>query len=179
MFEKLLKRSSWTDIIISIIFLLFGILLIIRPEVTMGAITMTAGIVFIVMGVLKLIEYYTSSFKEDFLLTLSIIEVVIGVILLFASDTVLSAIKIILGLWIIINGIADLQTILMWKKSKSSYWIIVLIFSLLMIIAGIVILTSNSIVISTLGVIIVIYAILDIIDRIIFIGKLNKYMKED
>lgn len=179
MFEKFLKRSSWTDIIISIIFLLFGILLIARPEVTVGAITMVLGIVFIAMGILKLIEYYTSETKEDFLLTISIIEVIIGVIMLFASDTILSAIKIILGLWVIINGIADLQTILMWKQIKSPYWTIALILSLLMILAGIVIITSNNLIITTVGVIIVIYAILDIIDRIIFIKKMNDYTKKD
>ena len=39
MFEKFLKRSSWTDIVISIIFVLFGVLLIAKPDQTLSAIS--------------------------------------------------------------------------------------------------------------------------------------------
>ena len=60
MFEKFLKRSSWTDIVISIIFILFGALLIAKPNEMVAAISIIFGIVFIAMGVLKLIEYFTS-----------------------------------------------------------------------------------------------------------------------
>lgn len=60
MFEKFLKRSSWTDIVISIIFILFGALLIAKPNEMIAAISIIFGIVFIAMGVLKLIEYFTS-----------------------------------------------------------------------------------------------------------------------
>ena len=59
MFEKLLKRSSWTDIVISLIFVLLGILLIAKPDETVAAISMIFGILFIAIGVLKLVEYYT------------------------------------------------------------------------------------------------------------------------
>ena len=69
MLEKFLKRSSWTDIVISIIFLLFGVLLIVKPNETLDAVSVILGIVFISMGVLKLVEYYTSDTKEDYLLT--------------------------------------------------------------------------------------------------------------
>ena len=68
MFERILKRSSWTDIVISIIFVLFGILLIAKPEDTLGAISIILGILFMAMGVLKLVEYYTSEEREDYLL---------------------------------------------------------------------------------------------------------------
>ena len=38
MFEKILKRSSWTDIVISLIFVLFGVLFIVKPDETLNAI---------------------------------------------------------------------------------------------------------------------------------------------
>ena len=31
MFEKFLKRSNWTDIVISIVFVILGLLLIVKP----------------------------------------------------------------------------------------------------------------------------------------------------
>lgn len=175
MFEKFLKRSSWTDLVISIIFVLFGGLIIAKPYETVGAISIILGIVFISMGVLKLVEYYTADTKDDFLLTVALLSVIFGVVVLFASDAILSLFRIILGIWIIATGVMDLQTSLIWKEVKSPFWTAAVFFSILMILAGIIILVSKDIVLTTLGIIIIVYGVLDIIDRIIFIKKLNKY----
>lgn len=178
MFEKFLKRSSWTDIVISIIFVLFGVLLVAKPDETVGAISIILGIVFIAMGVLKLVEYYTSDTKEDWLLTVALITVILGVVILFASDAILSLFRVIVGIWIIATGIMDFQTTLVWKEVKSPYWTVAVLLSILMMLAGIVILINQNILITTMGIIIVIYAVLDIIDRIIFMKKINDYMKK-
>lgn len=179
MLEKFLKRSNWTDIVISIIFVLLGTFLIAKPNETKAAIAVILGIVFIAVGVLKLIEYYTSDDREDYLLVVALISVVFGVILLFASDVILSFFRIILGLWIIAVGIMDFQTILRWKKVKSSAWTLSLIFSILMMLVGIVILIVENIIITAMGALIVAYGILDIINRIIFMININNYMKLD
>lgn len=177
MFEKFLKRSSWTDIVISLIFILFGALLVARPDETIGAISIILGIVFIAMGVLKLVEYYTSDTREDYLLFMALVIVIFGVIVLFASDAILSLFRIILGIWIVVTGIMDLQTILVWKQTKSPYWVIALLFSILMMFAGLMILVNKNIVLTTIGIIVIIYAVLDIIDRIIFMLKIDDYIK--
>lgn len=177
MFEKFFKRSSWVDIAISVIFVLFGTLLIVKPDETVGAISIILGIVFIAMGVLKLVEYYTSDAKEDWLLTIALITVILGVIILFASDAILSLFRVIVGIWIIATGIMDFQTTLVWKEVKSPYWTAAVLFSILMMLAGIVILINQNILITTMGIIIVAYSVLDIIDRIIFMKKINDYKK--
>lgn len=179
MFEKFLRRSSWTDIVISIIFVLFGALFVIKPNETVGAISIVLGVVFIAMGVLKLIEYYTSETKEDYLLTMALIMVIFGVIILFASNVILSLFRVILGMWIIITAVMDLQTVLAWKQVKSPYWTVSLVLTMLMVLAGIIILVKQNIVITAVGAIIIVYGILDIIDRIIFIKKINDYTKEN
>ncbi len=179
MFEKFLKRSSWTDIVISIIFVLFGALFVVKPNETLGAISIILGVIFIAMGVLKLVEYYTSEAKEDYLLTMALIMVIFGVVVLFASSAILSLFRIILGIWIIATGIMDLQTVLTWKKVKSPYWTISLVLTIFMILAGIIVLVKQNIVLTAVGVIIIIYGILDIIDRIIFMKKINDYTKEN
>lgn len=179
MLEKFLKRSSWTDIVISLIFVLFGALLVARPGETIGAISIILGVVFIAMGVLKLVEYYTSDAREDYLLSIALIAVIFGVIVLFASDAIFSLFRIILGIWIIVAGVMDLQTILIWKQVKSPYWITALLFSILMMFAGLIILINKNIVLTTIGIIVIIYAVLDIIDRVIFMIKMDDYIKKD
>ena len=178
MFEKFLKRSSWTDIIISLIFVLFGVLMVAKPEATVDAISIVIGVLFITMGVLKIIEYFTSEEKADYLLTVAIVAVIFGVIMLFASDTLMSMARIILGVWVIATGIMDFQTTLVWKEVKSPYWTTAVLFSLLMMIAGIVIIAIQNSVITVVGVSIIIYGILDIIDRAIFMKKIDKFKKE-
>ena len=178
MFEKFLKRSSWTDIVISIIFIIFGVLLIAKPEETKGAISIILGILFIAMGVLKLIEYYTSETKDDLMLTVALVTVIFGVIILFASDAVLTFFRVILGVWIIVTGVMDLQTILIWKQVRSPYWTVTLLLTIFMILSGIIILVNQGIVLTVLGGLIIVYGILDIIDRLIFMKKINDYMKD-
>lgn len=178
MFEKFLKRSSWTDIVISIIFIIFGVLLVAKPEETKGAISIILGILFIAMGVLKLIEYYTSETKDDLMLTVALVTVIFGVIILFASDAVLTFFRVILGVWIIVTGVMDLQTILIWKQVRSPYWTVALLLAIFMILSGIIILVNQGIVLTVLGGLIIAYGILDIIDRLIFMKKINDYMKD-
>lgn len=179
MIEKFLKRSSWTDMVISIIFILFGALLIAKPNETVGAISIILGILFIAMGVLKLVEYYTSDAKEDWLLTVALISVILGIIILFASDAILSVFRVIVGIWIIATGIMDLQTTLVWKEVKSPYWTAAVVLSIFMMFAGIIILVNKNILFTTMGIIIVIYGVLDIIDRFIFMKKVKDYMKKE
>ena len=177
MFEKFLKRSNWTDIVISIVFVLLGILLVVKPNETIAAISTLLGILFITIGVLKLIQYFTSDTKDDYLLAIALISVVFGVIVMFGSIAILSLFRIILGLWIIAAGIMDLQTTLIWKEVKSPYWTLTLVLSMLMIIAGIVLLINAEILYTTIGIITIVYATLDIIDRIIFMKKIENYNK--
>ena len=178
MFKKFLKRSSWTDIVISIIFVLFGALLIAKPSETVAAISIILGILFIAMGVLKLIEYYTADNREDWLLTVALIAVIVGAIILFASDAILSLFRIIVGIWILATGIMDLQTTLVWKEVKSPFWTISVLLSILMMLAGIVILVNQNILVTTMGIMIVIYGVLDILDRVIFMRKIDDYIKD-
>lgn len=176
MIEKFFKRSSWTDIVISSVFLLFGILLFLKPNEMMSAISTILGIIFMAMGVLKMIEYFTTEPKEDYLLTVALLAVIFGVIILLGTNLVFSVFRVILGIWIIASGIMDFQTALAWKDVKSGFWTASLIFSMLMIIAGIIILVSSTMVLKTIGIITAVYAVLDIIDRIIFIKKVDDYL---
>ena len=177
MFEKFLKRSNWTDIVISIVFLFLGILLIIKPNEMISVISILIGAIFVIIGFLKIVDYFTSKDKEDYLLTMALISVIFGVIVLFCSDIITGVFRIILGIWIIAAGLRDFQTALVWKDTKSGYWTIAIVLSMLMIIAGIIVLVSSTLALKLVGVIILIYAIIDIITRLIFIKKIKDYLE--
>lgn len=178
MFEKFLKRSSWVDIVVSMVFVLFGLLLIVKPLEMMSVISILLGAVFIIIGFLKIVDYFTSKDKEDYLLTMALISVIFGVIVLFCSDIISGIFRIILGIWIIASGIRNFQTSLVWKEVKSGLWTLTVVFAMLMIIAGIVVLVSDTLALQIVGVIILIYAILDLITRAVFIKKVKNYLDD-
>ena len=176
MFEKFLKRTNWTDIVISILFVILGALLIIKPSEMMSVISILLGMVLFIIGFLKLVDYFTSKDKEDYLLTFALVAAVLGVIVLFCSDVITGIFRIALGIWIIVSGIKNFQTTLVWKEVKSGLWTTTLICSMLMIISGIVILVSTTLAFRIVGIAIVIYAVLDIISRLIFIKEVQNYL---
>ena len=177
MWKNFLKKSSWTDIILSLIFILFGALLIARPDSVISMISILLGGIFIVIGVLRVIDYISTDRKDNYLLAIAIVAIIAGIIIMFCSDIILSLFRILIAIWIIYSGIMNLQTAIVWKDYKSRLWLMSLILSIITIIAGIYILVNSGAILQTVGIIIVVYGIIDIIERVIFIKKVDNYLE--
>ena len=176
MWKKFLKKSSWTDLIISLIFILFGIMLMVRPEAITSIISIVLGLIFIAMGALKTFRYFSTGKTDKYLISMAIILFIVGIIILFCTDIILSAFRILIAIWIIYSGIMNLQTSIIWKEYKSKLWLTTLLLSFAIIIAGIYVLLNSGAIIQTLGIIIVIYGVIDIIENIIFIKKVDDFL---
>lgn len=178
MWKKFLKKSGWTDLIISLIFIIFGIILIVRPEAVMSIISILLGGIFIVMGFLRIIDYFSGNREDSYLCARAAVLIIIGIVIMFCADIILSAFRILIAIWIIYSGIMNLQTTIIWKEYKSKLWLTTLILALFMIIAGIYILVNNGAILQTVGIIIATYGFMDIIENIIFIKKVDNYLDE-
>ena len=64
--KRILKKSGWVSILESILFAILGIILVCRPEGTVKIITGLIGTFFIVIGILKIINYFSSKGINDF-----------------------------------------------------------------------------------------------------------------
>ena len=177
MFEKFLKKSGWTDIIISLIFVLFGFMMIASPESIISVIAILLGIICIATGILKLIDYYSTNKQDNYLLSVSIVMIITGIIVMFCSDIITTLFRLIIAIWIIYSGLMNFQTCIVWKEYKSKLWLTTLLFSIIMIIGGIYILINTGALLQIIGTIIVIYGILDIIENVIFIKKIDNYLE--
>lgn len=175
--EKFLKKSSWTDIVVSLLFVLFGIMMMARPESIMSVISILLGAICVVMGVLKGIDYFASGKTDNYLLAIAIVAIITGFIIMFCADIILSVFRILIAIWIIYSGIMNLQTTIVWKDYKSRLWLLTLLLAIAMIIAGIYILINNGAMLQIVGGIIVAYGILDIVESVIFIKKIDDYLE--
>ena len=177
MFEKFLKKSGWIDIIVSLLFILLGIMLITRPESIMAVISILLGAICIVTGVLKLIDYYSMNRQDNYIIAVSIVAIITGIIIMFCSDLILSVFRIIIAIWIIYSGLMNLQTAIVWKDYKSKLWLTTLLLAIIMIVAGIYILVNSGAMLQIVGGIIVTYGVIDVIENFIFIKKIDDYLK--
>ena len=177
MLEKILKKATWSDMIISIIFIVFGIFLVTNPDTIISMISVILGAIFIVMGIFKIIEYISKGKKDSYLLGIGSVAILIGIIIMFCTGIILSVFRIIVGIWITYSGVMNLQTVIAWKDLKSRLWLATAIGACILIIAGIYVLANSGAILQTIGTIIIIYGVIDIIERIIFIKKIDNYLK--
>lgn len=177
MLEKFLKKSGWTDIILSLIFILFGTMLIANPNAIVAFIANILGLIFIILGVLKLIEYFNSDRTNRYILAIGIVAIIAGIVIMNCADIILSIFRIVIAIWIIYSGIINLQTSIVWKDYQSRLWLASVILSIAIISAGIFILINSGAILQTIGIVILIYSIINIIENIIFIKKVDNYIK--
>ena len=90
----------------------------------------------------------------------------------------MSIFRIIVGVWIIYTGIMNLHTVTIWKDYKSRLWLISLIGAIANIIAGIYVLVNSGAILQTIGVVLIVYGVIDIVDRFIFIRKVENYINK-
>lgn len=174
--EKFLKKAGWTSVITSLIFALIGLIMIYNPETTMIFISTILGIFFIVVGLIKVINYFISRgnstlFTND--IAWGLIAIIIGLVTMVYSSTIESIFRIMIGVWIIYSGFTRFSLSFRLKNVNDRLWAIVLTLAVLMIVGGLYVTFYPGALIVTLGVIIFVYAIMDLIQSFIFMKNMK------
>ena len=175
----ILKKSGWVSMLESILFAILGIILVCRPEGTVKMITGIIGTIFIVIGFLKIINYFSSNGINDFFnydLIYGLTSIVIGFVAMFYLNIIASIFRIIIGIWIVYTSFVRINASIQIKRVGSGAWIYSLILALIMFSCGLyVIINSNAIIVS-IGIIMIVYAVIDIIENIIFMKNVNEIL---
>ncbi len=172
--EKKIKKTFNTNLLISIIFVIVGLFLFIRPDTTISLISYTIGGILLVSGIFYGYKYFTNEKiinAFSFELVYGVLLTIAGVFLIFNPNALANLFPIILGIWIIINSVTKFQYALVLKKLKKEDWAYTTLISVLTFIWGIVLLynpfESALLLTQTIGIFIIVYAVLDIIDNFI------------
>ena len=107
-FVKIIKKTGVQSLISSIIFAILGIILIIAPETTVKVISYMLGIMFMLVGIYKIISYFSNKGNYDFYnydMAFGIIAVILGIITIAYSREIGTIFRILIGLWIIYSSI--------------------------------------------------------------------------
>ena len=171
------KKSGWADILVSIAFAVISIFMIVKTDLAIKIMSYILGAIFIAIGIIKSADYFLSKGKYDFYnnaLVYGIIAIIIGLVTIFCSGLIESIFRIMVALWIIYSGLIRLSLSLKLHTAQISMWNISLILSIIMVIGGIYMLFQNGALFLTIGVIMLAYSIIDLIESIIFM----KYVDE-
>lgn len=175
--SNILKKTGMYSLVSSIIFAVLGIVLIVYPEETIKVISYIIGIMFMLVGVYKIINYITNKGNYDLYnydLAFGIIAIVLGIVTIAYGSKIVSIFRIIIGLWIIYSAIIRFSLSLKLKALETDAWKYSLILAIVMLICGIYAIANTGIIIVTIGVVVLVYAITDIIESIIFIKNIKE-----
>ena len=181
----MLKKVFNISIISSLLLFLFGLVLAVNAEGFIKSITVAIGVVLLIIGVFPVIDYFR--YRKDGLgasvgLISGIFSIVCGLMLLINEDLLMILIPVFIGVWMIINGINKIQVSFEIKDLGEKSWIITFIYSILIIVLGgyfiVNPISGATTVTSFIGIILCIYAVLDIIDCIIIKVKVKSFKKE-
>ena len=177
---KVKSYASQSSLINSIIFFILGGILFTSAEKVISTLSIIIGVLMASTGIIELVIYFINRKKEisktkD--LGSGIALLIISIIFIFFANIVEQIIRFIIGAWILFSGINRLINALSINK-KDKKFLPLLIIAALLIIVGIYTIVIGDVVLSTIGIIMMIYAGIDIIGYIFYTkDKVEKLMK--
>ena len=134
-------------IAVSVLLAALGVLLVAKPTFSVNAIGVICGILLSVFGIIKLVGYFSNdpyrlAFQYD--MPFGIMLIVLGIIMLVNPGKLVSFICIVLGLWVLISSLFNIQTSLEAKKFGISQWWLVFVLSVIAAVWGLVLVFRPS-----------------------------------
>lgn len=176
---KKLKKLFYMMISFSLLTLIAGILLVWFPNVSLKVISYIIASVILIFGIILVTDYKSRIFYTEFI-TIGVLFLILGSILLLHNNIIQILIPIIVGTYIIVNELFNMQIALkLMKYSNSMIWAFIL--SLLAFVCGVLMIVypSDSAIALTLymGIVLIIYSISVLTNMIIFKKHVNDIKK--
>lgn|SRR5574344_2926 len=177
---KRFNKFMWLAICSSIVFAIVGILLVCFPEVSVKVISYVIALSLITCGIVLISDYKGSILLTNFLST-GILALCLGLIILIYPDSLVILVPIMLGIWMIVNSIVNIELSLSLKKVGYSAWVATIILAIITILCGLLIIInpqSGTLALTTFfGILLIVYSVSDIIDLFIFKNNVNDIVK--
>lgn len=174
---KKLNKFLYSSIAISILMYFIGVIFMLNPEASFKSINYVLAIIFIVNGIYFMLENENSLLFSG-LQSIGVVEFLLGVVLILKPDLMKTLLPIIVGIVMVVKSFVNLRFSLALGKCKYNNWIPLLILSIISIITGTLIIINPNVgsvaLTFSLGFLICIYSVSNIIDVLIF----KKHIKE-
>ncbi len=166
------KKMSIVSIIFSLIFIVTGIFLLIKPETAINVVCYVLGIILVLWGVVSVIQFFSDKNSSNYL-SLNFIfgsfVFIFGIIILIKPTIVASIVPLLLGVWMVINGVTKLSYALsIYRETKN---VLSILGSIFIIVFGITLIFNPfegaKGLIQIIGIALIVYSVLDLVESII------------
>ena|ERR1700712_535289 len=145
------KIAFWTFLAVGVLSAALGIIVLVQPHISLKTLAIITGIFLVISGLADVVRAIAGAKGERGLVAaLGILSVIVGVLLIRDPINVISAIAIIVGLWLIAVG---LVRFVQSFSQPTHRWSSIAI-SVVEVVAGVAIVVSPSIGLTTLALLI-------------------------
>lgn len=183
--NELFNRVFFLSVISSIVSILLGCLLIFETSASIETMAIILGILLILLGAFIIGRYISSElFRSifDFSLLYSFLSIISGVLILMDNSLITIIISAYIFANLMMSAINKINLAVVIKKLDLGNWVLPLLVSLLLIAASVVVIinpiNSTIVVTKTVGVVVIISAIIDLIEMIAIKCKVKNVKKE-
>ena len=180
--EDSMTETKAVYMFMAIIELVFGAFLIIYPSISAQILTIIIGAILAGVGVFNIISFLmnkSASFRQGILS--GVISAALGIAFIAQAETVVNVTSIILGVFVIFEGLTSCKRSVIMKRLEFNKWFIPLIIALAACVIGTLILIFpgffGEAIMIIVGILLVIEAGLGIWS-IIFILRLRKKLED-
>lgn len=166
------KDINFSNLLISMIMLVVGVILVVNSQSIINMMSWIIGIVVILISIIKIIGLFNDKRLDTTALSINILLMVFGVLLISFPSIVDVAIKVVFGIWILLAGIKRLIMSVAISRVDSNSYKTFLISALIMLVLGALVLINFY---NLLGIFLIIYSIMEIINYIYFKVKKNRF----
>ena len=176
-----LKKSAWSAAIESLAIMIFGILLVSWPDITIIVIANILGAIFIVSGIYQIINYFVVKGQNDFFnngLLSGIVALLIGIAAIVIGEDIANVFRIIIGIWMIYESLVRVNTAIKLYSTGIKVWKYILIIALAMLVLGIFVTFNTGAVVQLIGWMMIITGIVGIVGDTMFIQQINTVVEK-
>ena len=138
--EYYINKTGKTKLVVSLLLSIMAVFMISKPMSTIYVLIMFFGYILVVDGLIHFSTYFSLEEQNrvfSFELTQSIIDVLLGFAVVCNYASIALYLPIILGIWIVLQGIQEVQIALNLRGIRNVSWGVMLFMSLLSIALGI------------------------------------------
>lgn len=174
------EKTFWVSIVSSILFVIFGIYLLFKPDLIETIISRMISIITACIGIFGLYRYFVRKDKTkkiDINIIYSIISFIIAILIFIFPTAISGLIPIALGAYMSINALIKLGYLKHLKKNEKLDFGVCLFIFIIMLISSIILiinpLRTVLVINQTMGMLIVFYSVLDTIISYLFKNNID------
>ena len=168
--KKYIERMERRSLLISIIFIILGLFMLIKPDTATYLLLSFIGFTFVIDGLLHFVSYFTTDVEDrafSYELAQAIIYVTVGALVAFNTGKLIMLVATVIGVWIVFDSIFKFQIAFNVKNYKGTKWGLLFVSAVASCVLGIILIfyptESTEAVVRMCGLITVIAELLTIV----------------